>query len=214
MKNETSQLNAAIIITYITIPLDILFSVFLTPHILSYFGNQQYAIYQVAATIVGYFSVADMGVGSAMVHFISKSRTLRETNKERSYLFVFQTFYTAVTFLIIVVGLFLYNRFDIFYAQNYTRVQIAHMKSIFLLLLFNLIMRFICSPFVGYITANKKFFVDSLTNLCRIVLRTVLLFVVVFTRRNQDILQIAVVDTIGSGLLCTFNAWYCVAIAI
>ena len=80
-------------------------TIVLTPVILHYIGPEQYGIFALANVLIGFVGLLDIGMGPAIVRFLSVSLATSDFSQGRAVLGVGLTFYTAVGVIGFVVAL-------------------------------------------------------------------------------------------------------------
>lgn len=77
----------------------LLFSIITAPFIINTLGSEKYGIFALAITVVGYFSVLDLGLGSSIIKFIADSRAGKDETLLNKVIGTALTVYTVIGFL-------------------------------------------------------------------------------------------------------------------
>ena len=72
------------ILSYVLMVFEMLSSIFFTPFLIRSFGQAEYGIYSLVSSITAYLTLLDLGVGNALVRYMSKFRVLGEEKKQRN----------------------------------------------------------------------------------------------------------------------------------
>ena len=69
-----NQLKAGALLNYVVLGLNALVGLTYTPYMLRMLGQSEYGIYALAASIIAYLSILDMGFGNAVIRYTAKLR--------------------------------------------------------------------------------------------------------------------------------------------
>ena len=64
---NTNQLKAGAALNYIVIILNIFVALFYTPYMLRMMGQNEYGLYAIVSSVIGYLTVLQLGIGNAIV---------------------------------------------------------------------------------------------------------------------------------------------------
>lgn len=62
-----NQLKAGVVLNYVSIVLNMVIGLIYTPFMLRKLGQSEYGLYSLAASIIAYLTVLDLGFGNAIV---------------------------------------------------------------------------------------------------------------------------------------------------
>ena len=69
---EDRQLKIGVILNYVIIALNGLVGIVYTPYMLRMLGQSEYGLYSLAASVIAYLSILDLGFGNAVVRYTAK----------------------------------------------------------------------------------------------------------------------------------------------
>ena len=78
-----SQLKIGALLSYVVLALQNLVGLLYTPFMLRMMGKSEYGLYSLAASIVAYLTILDLGFGNAIVRYTAKFRA--EGKQEEQY---------------------------------------------------------------------------------------------------------------------------------
>lgn len=175
-----NQLGFGIILSYISIFLANIANLILTPFIIRSLGQSQYGLYMLIGAFVGYIAILDFGLGNTTVRFVSKYHAVNDKKGERNFLFLTSVIYLIISFIILVLGALIYPSLDVVFRNSLTPEEIEIAKTMFIILIISLSLTLPMNLFRGIITAYERFvFLHSL-NIVRILIRSILLFLLLF----------------------------------
>ncbi len=165
------ELRAGIIFSYITILLQFITSILYTPFMLDKMGQQQYGLYNMGASIIGYLSLAELGFGNAIVKFVARYRAKEDPNEVRRLCGLFQWIYLILASFVLVVGVALAFLSGSIFKVTTGAQGYKELKVIILILVFNLAFSFSTVTYSSIINAYEKFSFAKITNIFYILLK-------------------------------------------
>ena len=80
-----SQLKTGAFLSYVVLALNNLVGLLYTPFMLRMMGKSEYGLYSIAASIVAYLTVLDLGFGNAIVRYTAKYRVKKKEEQYRMF---------------------------------------------------------------------------------------------------------------------------------
>ena len=77
-----NQLKAGAALSYVSVVLHIVVGLAYTPYMLRMLGQSEYGLYSLAASVVGYLTILDLGFGNAIIRYTAK---FRAQGKQREF---------------------------------------------------------------------------------------------------------------------------------
>ena len=71
---SVNQLKAGAVLNYVILSLNAVVGFIYTPFMLRMLGQSEYGIYSLAASIIAYLSMLDLGFGNAVIRYTAKFR--------------------------------------------------------------------------------------------------------------------------------------------
>lgn len=200
--------NKGIILSYGYLLINMLCGLFLSSYLISELGDTEYGIYQTISSFANYLVLLEFGTGTVMTRNISMCRgnndSIIKINENISTIW---TITNILALIIAVVSAILYFSIDVIYANSFTADNINTAKSIFIIVVINLIISFYAQSFTGLTLAFEKYSYGPILKTLKILARTVLLGVLIFRFKYSII--IAIVDTIISIVSLVVSYIYC-----
>lgn len=101
-----NQLKAGAALSYVSIGLNMMVGLIYTPYMLRMLGQSEYGLYSLAASIVAYLTVLDLGFGNAIVRYTAKFRAEGKERKQQEMFGMFFLLYIGIGLIAIVAGFF------------------------------------------------------------------------------------------------------------
>lgn len=120
-------------------------------------GQNEFGLYSLVASVVGYLTILDFGFANAIIRYTAKYRA---ENKEREQYEMFGMFiilYCIIGVIAFIAGLFLYFNADSMFNRTMTIADLSKVRTMVLLMVFNVAFTFPMSIWGAIITAYEEF---------------------------------------------------------
>lgn len=202
-----SQIRMGALLSYVVLALQNLVGLLYTPFMLRMMGKSEYGLYSIAASIVAYLTILDLGFGNAIVRYTAKFRAEGEVEEQYKMFGMFFLLYCAIGTIVLFAGGVLYLNAEIIFDASMTANELARTKIILALMVFNLAITFPFSLFGSIIVAYEQFVFQKVIAILRIVLNTVTM--IVLLNFGYKAVAMVVVATVFNVLTLGLNFWYC-----
>lgn len=202
-----SQIKIGALLSYIVLALHNLVGLLYTPFMLRMMGKSEYGIYSIAASIVAYLTVLDLGFGNAIVRYTAKFRAENKQDEQYEMFGMFFLLYCGIGLIALLAGGVLYWNAENIFDASMTAYELSRTKIILALMVFNLAITFPFSLFGSIITAYEQFIFQKVMTIMRIVLNTATM--IVLLNMGYKAIAMVVVTTIFNALSLSLNFWYC-----
>ena len=139
---KDSQLKIGVILNYVIIALNGLVGIVYTPFMLRMLGQSEYGLYSLAASVIAYLSILDLGFGNAVIRYTAKYRAEGKVEEQHVLFGMFTMIYSVLGLLVVIGGIYLTSQIDTMFAAKMTTTELARMKPIMMLMTFNLAITF------------------------------------------------------------------------
>lgn len=204
------QRKAGVVLNYISITLNMVIGVTYTPFMLKYLGQSEYGIYSLAASIIAYLTVLDLGFGNAITRYTAKFRA-EGKDEEQQYMFgMFNVLYIIIGIVALILGAILTLNVDHIFSSNMTETEIFRTKIALGLMTLNLAFTFPLSIWGSIMSAYEQFVFKRLFTIARNVLNP-LVMIVLLTMGYKAIAMVVVTTIfnlatlIADYLFCKFK---------
>jgi O-antigen/teichoic acid export membrane protein len=204
---KSSQLKIGALLSYVILALHNLAGLLYTPFMLRMMGKSEYGLYSIAASIVAYLTILDLGFGNAIVRYTAKYRAENKTEEQYKMFGMFFLLYCGIGLIALAAGGILYWNAENIFDAAMTANELARTKIILALMVFNLAITFPFSLFVSIITAYEQFVFQKVFAIIRIVLNYATM--IVLLNLGYKAIAMVVVATIFNLLTLGSNFWYC-----
>lgn len=202
-----SQLKIGALLSYVVLALQNLVGLVYTPFMLRMMGKSEYGLYSIAASIVAYLTILDLGFGNAIVRYTAKFRAEGKQEEQYRMFGMFFLLYSLIGVITLIVGGILYLNAGSFFDATMTPVELQRTRWILALMVANLAITFPFSLFGSIITAYEQFMFQKVLTIVRIVLNTVTM--IVLLTLGYKAVAMVVVTTFFNIFTLGCNFWYC-----
>lgn len=202
-----NERKIGILISYINIVFQAVIGFVYVPLLLHYIGKSEYGLYQLIGSFIAYFSVMDFGLTAAVVRFYTKYKALNDELGMENLLAVAVRAYGVIAIILFAVGYICYENLDIIFAASMSLSEIEVAKTLFLLLLFNIVITISTMIFRAVINAHEKFLFLKGMEMLQILLQPLL--VVAILQQYPSAVAVAAVQTVLNICLITIRCYYC-----
>ena len=202
-----NERKIGIVISYLNIILHAVIGFIYVPLLLHYIGKSEYGLYQLIGSFIAYFSIMDFGLTAAVVRFYAKYKAVNDNLGMENILAVAARGYGIIALILFIAGVICYINLDVIFAASMTIAELATAKTLFLLLLFNIVITLTTMMFRAVINANEKFLFLKGTETLQMVLQPVL--VVLILQQYPSAVAVAIVQTFLNICLIIARVYYC-----
>ena len=202
-----SQIKIGALLSYVVLALQNLVGLLYIPFMLRMMGKSEYGLYSIAASIIAYLTILDLGFGNAIIRYTAKFRAEGKTEEQYRMFGMFFLLYCGIGLITLAIGGGLYWNAENIFDASMTVNELERTKTILLLMIFNLAITFPFSLFGSIITAYEQFVFQKVVMIVRIILNTATMIVLLYL--GYKAIAMVVVTTIFNLLTLGCNYWYC-----
>ena len=202
-----NQRKAGAILSYIVLAVNSVIGILYTPIMLRLMGQSEYGLYSLVASVIGYLTIFDLGLGNAMIRYIAKYKAIGDKKSEAKLNGMFFVIYTIIGVIVLLIGLVLSSQVELIFSNSLTGNEIQKAKILFTILTLNLAVSFPLGIFSSILTAYEEFVFSKLITLGRTILMPVIMIPMLLAG-YRSIGMVVVISVLNlAGLL--MNTWYC-----
>ena len=202
-----NQLKAGALLSYVLLGLNALIGLLYTPFLLRMLGKSEYGLYSLAASVIAYLTVLNLGFGDAIVRYTAKFRAEGKKEEQYEMFGMFFLLYLVISLMAFIVAMIMVWNVDAIFDANMTTGEVSRMRIILLLMAFNLAFTFPMSIWGSIISAYENFVFQKLINIARTLLNP--LVMVWLLLWGYKAVALVVVTTIFNVLTLSINYIYC-----
>lgn len=204
-----SQLKKAALLTYINLGISNVVGIVITPFIIRMLGDAEYGLFTLIGAFVGYLSILDLGLTNAVVRFVAQYRAQGDDKGQENFLAISLIIYSLISLAVVLFGLLMYVNVESLFGNTLTASQMDKAKIMFLIFIFNIAITLPGGAFTGICNGYEHFVFPRLLTICKYILRTIL--VVVILTRGADALGLVILDSVINVLFIIATVYYAFA---
>ncbi len=181
----------AALLSYANTLLSIVISLLLTPILQKVFGLGMYGVYGTIGSLVNTLAIMDLGLGSAVIRYVSKYRVEGDRDAMARFLGMVVVLYLIIGAVILVIGVVGYTQLGRLFAA-FTPDELATAQKLFLLALGNIALSMLLNIFPATLNAFEEFVFLRGIAIARLVLRLGLILLLIQGGTNP--VQVTMVD--------------------
>ena len=201
------QLKAGALLSYVVLGLNTLIGLLYTPFMLRMLGQSEFGLYSLAASVIAYLTVLDLGFGNAIVRYTAKFRAEGKQEEQYEMYAKFFLLYQFITPMAYILVLILVGNVDCLFDTHMTTDEIGKIRLMLLLMAFNLAFTFPMSIWGAIITAYENFVFQKIINIARILLNPIVMIVLLLF--GYKAVAMVVVTTSFNVATLVINWIYC-----
>lgn len=202
-----NQLKAGAALNYVSICLNMVVGLIYTPYMLRMLGQSEYGLYSLAASIIAYLTVLDLGFGNAIVRYTAKFRAEGKQREQEEMFGMFFILYIGIGAIAMIAGSVLSLNVENMFSRAMTDTEVSRTRIMLWLMTFNLAFTFPMSIWGSIMSAYERFVFQRIVSFIRSVLNPVVMILLLVI--GYKAIAMVVVTTIFNVATLLINWWYC-----
>ena len=202
-----NQIKAGAALSYVSITLNMMVGLIYTPYMLHMLGQSEFGLYSLAASIITYLTVLDLGFGNAIVRYTAKFRAEGKEREQQEMFGMFFILYLAIGLVAAASGFLLSLNVEFLFSAKMTAIEVERTRIMLWLMTFNLAFTFPMSLWGSIMAAYERFVFQRLVSIIRSILNPVVMMLILFW--GYKAVAMVVITTIFNILTLLINFWYC-----
>lgn len=202
-----NQMKAGAALNYVSIGLNMVVGLLYTPYMLRMLGQSEYGLYSLAASIIAYLTVLDLGFGNAIVRYTAKFRAEGKEREQQEMFGMFFLLYIGVGLIAVISGVLLASNVKWMFSVNMTESEVYRTRIMLWLMTFNLAFTFPMSIWGSIMAAYECFVFQRLVSIIRSVLNPVVMILLLVV--GYKAVAMVVVTTLFNITTLLIHFYYC-----
>lgn len=202
-----NQLKAGAALNYVSICLNMVVGLIYTPYMLRMLGQSEYGLYSLAASIIAYLTVLDLGFGNAIVRYTAKFRAEGKQREQEEMFGMFFILYIGIGVIAMIAGSVLSLNVENMFSRAMTDTEVSRTRIMLWLMTFNLAFTFPMSIWGSIMSAYERFVFQRIVSIVRSVLNPVVMILLLVV--GYKAVAMVVVTTLFNVATLLVNWWYC-----
>ena len=177
---EINELKTGALLSYVNIALGCIIPLFYTPIMLSVLGKSEYGLYSLSHSVISYLSLLNLGMGSAVMRYITKCRAEKNLDGVNRIAGLFTFIYIGLGVLVLIAGAGLTICANHFFSQGLSVGEIERLKILMMIMTISTAVSFPISVFSSICVAYEKYIFRRTFDVMMTILGPVLNLIVLF----------------------------------
>lgn len=170
-------------------------------------GQSEYGLYSLAASIIAYLTVLDLGFGNAIIRYTAKFRAEGKQREQEEMFGMFFILYIGIGIIAMIAGSVLSLNVENMFSRAMTESEVHRTRIMLWLMTFNLAFTFPMSIWGSIMSAYERFVFQRIVSIIRSVLNPVVMILLLVV--GYKAIAMVVVTTIFNVATLLVNWWYC-----
>lgn len=153
---KINQLKAGSILSYINLGISCIIPLLYTPIMLNILGQEAYGVYGVANSVIGYLSLLNFGMGSAIIRYITKFRAEKQMEDICRLMGLFISIYGCLTVLVCIAGTVILGMSGTIFGQGLTPAEIHTLRILLVIMTLSTAISFPMGVFGSVVIAFER----------------------------------------------------------
>lgn len=172
---SVNQLKTGAFLSYVSIALNMVIGLLYTPYMLHMLGQSEFGLYSLAASLIAYLTVLDLGFGNAIVRYTAKFQAEGKNDELEQMFGMFFLLYIGIGIIALIAGLFLFDNVENIFSAKMSLEEVRKMRIMLGLMTFNLAFTFPMSIWGSIMTAYERFVFQRIVSIVRSVLNPIIM---------------------------------------
>ena len=137
-----NQVKAGAVLNYISIILNMVVGLVYTPYMLRMLGQSEYGLYSLAASVIAYLTVLDLGFGNAIIRYTAKFISEGKKKEQEDMFGMFFLLYSGIGIVAVMIGGDLAINVETIFSEAMTPTEVERTRKMLWIMTFNLAFTF------------------------------------------------------------------------
>lgn len=202
----SAQRRNGAILSYVNVIFKILSGLVYTPIMLRFLGNNEYGIYSLCISFMGYLTLLNAGINAAYVRFYVQTK-VKNANRLSGLNGIFLKIFLSISIVALFLGIFISTNSNFIFGNKITNEEYQLIKKLLLIITFNSVITIFNCVFDSIIIANEKFIFGKVISLLNTIM--VPIFAIPMLLKGGNSISVAGITLIVNTFTLLFNCIYC-----
>lgn len=165
-----------VVLSYIYMVFEVLSTLLLTPYIIRTLGQAEFGVYKLAGSINAYLLLLDLGMGNAIIRYVSKYRAIGDMVSQKKFLGVATFYYLAIAAVTVIIGLILIAIFPSAFSKGLTESEIQLGQKLMSITMLNSAVTLGTAAYYNVLVAYERYTVSKGYAIVQIIFRIILTY--------------------------------------
>lgn len=168
--------KTGVVMSYILMVFEVLSTLLLTPYIIRTLGQAEFGVYKLAGSINAYLLLLDLGMGNAIIRYVSKYRATGDMVSQKKFLGVATLYYLGIAAVTVIIGLILIAIFPSAFSKGLTESEIQLGQKLLSITMLNSAVTLGTAVYNNVLVAYERYTVSKGYSIVQIIFRIILTY--------------------------------------
>jgi O-antigen/teichoic acid export membrane protein len=203
MKNQE---KIGLVLIYVQFLVNLLVGFLFTPILINSIGLDQYGLYILVISLVGYLTIFDLGLNATVLRFVARYRINNDSLNLSRFLGTILFLYLFIVSFVLIIGLIIFNNLSLL-VNDYFLYKIT-IDTLFIYSLINVCLSLPLGVFPSIIEGYGLFSITKSVRIIHIILRTLFLSILLLYSPTYGILDVIFFDTFFNFMFSLYYFFY------
>ena len=139
---KINQLKTGALLTYLSMGLGFIISLVYTPIMIRLLGQSEYGLYNLAASVISYLGILNLGFGSAYIRYYTRYKKINDKEGISKLNGMFLIIFSVITVIVLISGFTLSHFTSSIFGEELTLNELNTARILLIILTINLAIKF------------------------------------------------------------------------
>lgn len=165
-----------VVYSFLLMLFEIFSTLILTPFVIQTLGQSEYGVYKLVASLNSYLLLLDLGVGNAIIRYISKYRAENNNDKIKVFLGITTIYYIIISVLTIIIGIILVISIPYAFVKGLNSIEISLAQKLLFIMIINTILVLLSTTYSHALIAYERFSVSKGVSILSVIIRIIAVY--------------------------------------
>lgn len=177
---NVNELKAGSILTYINLLISTIIPLLYTPVMLKILGQEEYGLYSLSNSVIGYLTLLNLGFGNAIIRYVTKYKVENNHEKIEKIVGMFLSIYIVLAVIVCILGFAMTGGTGLFFGNGLSPSEIERLKVLMVIMTLSTAVSFPISVLSSVVVSYEKYIfrkmVDGITTIMLPILNLLMLY--------------------------------------
>ena len=170
MAKSKDQLKIGVLLSYLNLAISSIIPFVYTPVMLRILGQNEYGLFSLAHTAIGYLSLLTFGFGGTILRYLSIYRAKGQKEEEEKTLGFFLLLYSFIAVLIMLGGIILSHNVEAIFHRGLTEDELEKMRVLLLIVAASSAVSLPAGVLSSVVLAHERYLFKKILEICLTIL--------------------------------------------
>ncbi len=165
--------KSGVAFSYFLLIAEVFSTLLFTPILIKSLGQAEFGVYKLVGAVTAYLGLLDLGIGNAIIRFMSKYRANNDIQRQQTFLGISTVYYLIVACIAVISGVVITIYFPSVFAKGLTPAEISKAQTLMYITTVNTAVVLGTSAYANTIFAYERFAFSKGTTIISTLLKVV-----------------------------------------